>query len=163
MYWLIPSKFCVVVVGVGWGWVSRGGGGCPLSIALPFKNINKYVSMRGKNNSSKSTARKMTNMVGLCVRKNTKLTLGFPESTLTHMGRHWSCSCMRESSSITTAMKRIAAGLLSLVREPRCEWLVPVGFIFPGFSFVKSLAPGFFPPGLRDFTQTWRRFFLSFR
>ena len=70
--------------------------------------------MRGKNNSSKSTARKMTNMVGLCVRKNTKLTLGFPESTLTHMGRHCSCrSCMRESSSITTAMKRTAAGLLS--------------------------------------------------
>ena len=40
----------VVVVGVGWGWVSRGGGRgavhCPF--ALPFKNINKYVSMRGK-------------------------------------------------------------------------------------------------------------------
>ena len=75
--------------------------------------------MRGKHNSSKSAARKMTNMVGLCVRKNTKLTLGFPESTVTLVGRHCSCSCcMLESSSTTTAMKLIAAGLPSEKRFP---------------------------------------------
>ena len=137
-------------MGVGWGWVSRGGGGgCPLSIALPFKNINKYVSMREKNNSSKSTARKMTNMVGLCVRKNTKLTLGFPESTLTHMGRHWSCSCMRESSSITTAMKRIAAGLLSLVRE---VWMTGTsGVHISRIFFCQKLGSRIFPPGAERF------------
>ena len=124
--------------------------GCPLSIALPFKNINKYVSMRGKNNSSKSTARKMTNMVGLCVRKNTKLTLGFPESTLTHMGRHWSCSCMRESSSITTAMKRIAAGL------PSCSgaqvWMTGTGGVhISRIFFHQKLGSQIFPPWAERF------------